>query len=82
MCKILEYQFPLRYQLSLGLLKSFRNTAEVEFFNFQDAIQENDFDSNYIKTQSLTLPEKVAGNHNICEQFQNISSLTDILELP
>ena len=47
----------------LGLLKSFRNTAEVELFNFQDPIQQSDFDSNYIKTQALTLPENVVGNH-------------------
>ena len=28
-----------------------------------------DFESKYIKTQSLTSPEKVAGNHNMFEQF-------------
>ena len=81
MFRILEYQFPLRDQLSLVILKSFRNTAQVELFNFQDAIRKNDFDSNYTKSQSLNLPEKVAGNHNMCEEFQNISSLADILEL-
>ena len=78
----LEYQFPLRYQLSLGYLKSFRNTAAVEPFNPQDAIQSSNFCSNYIKTQMLTLPEKVAGNHNMRDKFQNISSLIDILVNP
>ena len=39
-------------------------------------------DSFYIKTQSLALLEKVAGNHNMCEQFHNISSLPDILVHP
>ena len=78
MCRILEYQFPLRYQLSLGFLKNFRNSAEIELVNFQYPMQQSDFDGNYIKTKSLRLPEKVGDNHNMCEQFQNISSLTDI----
>ena len=42
MCWILEYQFPLRYQLSLAFLKSFRNTTEMELFNFQDPRQNSD----------------------------------------
>ena len=57
MCRILEFCFPLRYYLSLGFLKSFTNTAEVELFNFKDLIQSSIFDSNYIKTHLLTLPE-------------------------
>ena len=52
-----------------------------QLFNFQDSIQSSDFENNYIKTQSLTLPEKVAGNH-MCHQFYNISSVTDTLVLP
>ena len=81
MCTILEYQFPLRYQLSLGFLKSFRNTAEVELFNFEEPTQQINLDCSYIKTRLLNLAEEVAGNDNMCEQFQGISSLTDILEL-
>ena len=65
--------------MCLGFLKRFRNTAEVELFNFQDPTQSSDFDSIYIKTQLLALPEKVGGNHNMYEQFRNISSLRDIL---
>ena len=54
----------------LHFLKSFRNTAYVELFNFQDPTQKKtDFGSYYIKIQSLNLPEKVAGNQNVCEQF-------------
>ena len=49
-------------------LKCFRNTASVELFNFQDLRQKSDFDSYYLKIQSLNLPEKVAGNHNMCER--------------
>ena len=64
MCRILEYQFPLRYYLSLGFLKRFRNTPEVELFNFQDPTESSDFDSNYIKTELVTLPESVAANRN------------------
>ena len=82
MCWILEFQFPLRYQLFLAFLKSFRTTAEVQLFNFQDPRQKSDFDSNYLQTQSLNLLEKVAGNQNMCERSQNISSLADILVLP
>ena len=82
MCRVLENQFPLRYQFSLGFFKSFRITAEVKLFNFQAFIQSRDFDSNFMKTQSLVGPEKVGGNHNICKDFQNISSLTDMLVLP
>ena len=82
MCRILEYQFPLRYQLFLEFLKGFRNTTEVKLSNFQDSIQSRAFDSNSIKAQSLTLPENVAFNHNVCEQFQDISSLKDILAAP
>ena len=62
---ILEYQFPLRYKLSLVFLISFRNTGEVDLFNLQDPLKKINFDSNYIKTQSLTLPEKIPGNHNM-----------------
>ena len=64
---ILEYQFPLRYQLSFGFLQIFRNTAEVKLFNFQDPIQSSDFGSSCIKTQCLTLPEKVVRNHSMCQ---------------
>ena len=82
MCRILEYQFPLRYQLSLEFLKGFRNTTEVKLSNFQDSRQSRAFDSNSIKTQSLTLPENVVFKHNMCEQFQDISSLKDIIVAP
>ena len=67
-------------------MKSFRNTAAVQLFNFQDprkkSIKKSDFYNNYIKTESLTLPENVADDHNMCQQFSNISSLTDKLVLP
>ena len=82
MCRILKYQFPLPYQLSLRFLESFKNTAAVELFNFKDPTQSSDFDSNYIKTQLLTLLEKKVGNHNMSDTFQNIISLTDILVVP
>ena len=67
-----------------GFLKSFRNNGDGRLLNFQDPKQSGDFDSNYIKTDLLALPKKVAGNYNICEQFRNIRSLTirDILVLP
>ena len=64
--------------MSLGFFKTFRNTAEVKLFNFQTSVQSRDFE---IKTQSLTVPEKVGGDHNMYEGFQIIISLTDILEL-
>ena len=35
-----------------------------------------------MKSQFLRLLEKVAGNHNISEQFYNINPLADILLLP
>ena len=35
-----------------------------------------------MRRQSLNPLEKLAGNHNICELSQNISSLADILLLP
>ena len=82
MCRKLESQLPPRYQLSLAFLKSFTNTAEVELFNFQDSRKKSDFDHYYMKKHSLSLPEKVAGNQNMCEKFQNISSLADILVVP
>ena len=55
----------------MHFLKSFRNNAYVELFNFQDPThkKKTDFDSYYIKIWSLNLPEKVAGNQNVCEQF-------------
>ena len=34
-----------------------------------------------MKTQWLTVPENVGGNHNMYEELQIIISLTDILEL-
>ena len=51
----------------LHFLKSFRNTAYVELLNFQDCPKSN-FDSYYVKIQSLNFPEKVAGNHKMCER--------------
>ena len=59
---ILDISCPLQF------LKSFRNTAYVELFNFKDSTQQSDFDSYYIKILSLNLQEKVRGNHNMCEQ--------------
>ena len=63
-------------------LKGLRTTVEVELFNFQDCIQESGFDSYFIKRLSLTLPEKIERNHNICQRLYSISSLTDMLVLP
>ena len=40
------------------------------------------FDTYYIKRQSLNLPEKLEVNHNTCEPSQNINLLTDILVNP
>ena len=57
MCTILEYLFPLRYELSLEFLKGSRNTTEAKLCYFEDCIQLREFDSNSIKTQSLTLPK-------------------------
>ena len=45
-------------------------------------MQKSDFNIHYIKRQSLTLPEKAAGNHYMCERSKNISSLGDILVPP
>ena len=53
---------------SSHFLKSFRTTTWAELSNFQDPKQKSDFES-YIKIQSLNLPENVAGNHNVCQQF-------------
>ena len=50
--------------------------------NFKNPIQKIDFDNSYIERQSFNLPEKRAGNNNICEPSHNISSLTDILGNP
>ena len=63
MCRILEYY------LSLEFLKGFRNTTEVKSPSFQDSIESSDFDSNSMKTQSLTSPENGVFNYNMCEQF-------------
>ena len=49
-------------------LKNLRTTAQVELFNFQDCIQKSGFDTHYIKRQSLTLPEKLARNHHMCQR--------------
>ena len=70
--RILEYQFPLLF------LEIVRAIFKVKLVNFQNPIQKIDFDIYYIKRQSLNLPEKLAGNHNLCEPSENISSLTDI----
>ena len=48
--------------------KSLRTTAQVELFNFQNYIQKSGFDTYYIKRQYLPLPEKLAKNHNTCQQ--------------
>ena len=69
--RILEYQFPLLF------LEIVRAIFKVKLVNFQNPIQKIDFDIYYIKRQSLNLPEKLAGNHNLSSE--NISSLTDIL---
>ena len=45
-------------------------------------MQKTDFDTYYIKRQSFISPEKLAGNHNISEASQNISSVTDVLVTP
>ena len=50
--------------------------------SFQDPMQKIDFDIYYIKSQSLSLSEKVAENHYICYWSENVSSLTDKLVLP
>ena len=60
--KILEYQFPLLF------LESLRAIVKVKLVNFQNSIQKIDtFYIYYIKRQSLNLPEKVAGNHDLYE---------------
>ena len=41
----------------------------------------HDFNTYYIKREPLILPKNVAGNHNMCERSQYISSLPDILAL-
>ena len=44
-------------------------------------MQKIDFDIYYIKSQSLTLSEKIAENHDIYYWSENVNSLTDKLVL-
>ena len=45
-------------------------------------MEKTDFDTHYIRKQSLNLLEKLAGNHNICKPSYNISFFADVLVLP
>ena len=38
-------------------------------FDFKDLIQSSHDNSYYVQRQSLSLQEKVAGKHNMCDRF-------------
>ena len=52
MCRILEYQFPLRYYQVLSIAENLRTTASVDLINFQDSMRKMYFNTYYARTVS------------------------------